>query len=337
MSDLIAEVAQIGDLLRNQLERPTQSFGGDMAALMGFPIERAYFVARGSSAAAATIIAHDLADRLGVITTRLPPSLVKSASCNGRFKGSERTSLVVAVSQSGASPDLLESVWTMRDRGAHVLCITNSPQSILAQQSQTVIDIGAGIERSVAATKSVALSVSAGLRLCDALTGSEQNRVFLQSLPETLSEKACAIANGLELMRTAASGASYLIGRGPALGVAQELGLKCKEMFQWNVEAFSSAEFLHGPIEAALSGSPVIALDLGGAGDISTRQAADAVRQLGGRVAMWGLPAEMMVGAPPSVRALCLLVHCYRQMAALHGALGLPDQPIALQKVTRTH
>jgi len=170
-----------------------------------------------------------------------------------------RNALVLGISQSGKSPDIVSVVAEARRQGALTAAITNAPQSDLAATSDFVIDVQAGEERAVAATKSYTSQVAAVALLSATLAGDAQRLAELDALP-------AAIARTLELdpliggivPRYRDMHGAVVIGRGFNYATAFEMALKMKEMTYTLAEPYSSADFVHGPMAMVEEGFPVI-------------------------------------------------------------------------------
>lgn len=169
--------------------------------------------------------------------------------------------LVVAVSQSGKSPDIIRVIQEGRSQGCLTLAITNAPASPLAQASDLVLDVQAGEERSVAATKSYTAQLLAIAMLSAALAGSEAAWQELAGLPTwaaqmlTQDETIARMAQRYRYMNQC-----VVLGRGYNYATAYEWALKLKELTYLIADPYSSADFQHGPIAMVEGGFPVLAV-----------------------------------------------------------------------------
>ncbi len=180
--------------------------------------------ARGSSDHAATYAKYLIETRAGVLTASAAPSV---SSVYG-IAQDLRSCLFIALSQSGRSPDLLAAVAAAKSSGATVLAICNSPDSPLVAASDLVMDVRAGRETSVAATKSFIATLAAIVRLVAAWTGDGDLTSNVDRLPQLL-ESSWALDWSTALAPLAVAEHLYVVGRGLGLGSAQEVALKCKE------------------------------------------------------------------------------------------------------------
>jgi glutamine---fructose-6-phosphate transaminase (isomerizing) len=303
-------------------------------------------VARGTSDNAA-IYARYLLEVLCEIPVSLAaPSVYTLYGRTPRLDGA----VVLACSQSGASPDLVEVVRRTRAAGARTLALVNRVDSPLAAAADHVVDIGAGEEKSVAATKSFTaqLMALAGLVL-GAATGDEA-----EAVRTSFGRVAAAAAGALERRDEVEAWARghagwrtmYVVGRGLVFPVALEIALKMKEMAGVVAEGYSAADVRHGPI--ALSGPDLPFLVAGGSGPAARDlvELARAARAGGSPVTALtdsdGLAraadeALRFPALPEMLSAVPLAV--LGQMAAYFLALGRglhPGTPAAIRKVTRT-
>jgi glucosamine--fructose-6-phosphate aminotransferase (isomerizing) len=169
--------------------------------------------------------------------------------------------LVISVSQSGQSPDLLAVMESAREQGAMTVSITNSPGSPLAQLSDFCINLRAGEERSVAASKSYTNSLLALALLSTHLAQDEKRKKEILRIPEILA----GVLPGMDKILSLAAEdrqtqAAVVIGRGFNYSTAFEIALKLKELTYLLAEPYSSADFKHGPVATVQNGFLVIAV-----------------------------------------------------------------------------
>lgn len=185
-----------------------------------------------------------------------------------------RDALVVGISQSGQSPDIVSVVQEGRRQGALTLAITNDPDSPLAVGAELVIDTMAGPELAVAATKTYTTQLVAVAMISAALSGKAEQQEWLARAPSLIAE-ALALEDNV-----AAASARYrymsqgvVLGRGYNYATAFEWALKLKELAYVAAEPYSSADFQHGPVALASRGFPVFAVVVAG-------RMADSIRPL---------------------------------------------------------
>lgn len=300
-------------------------------------------VARGSSDHACTALKYAFEASLGLSVGSAAPSV---HTLYGRSLRLERA-LVLAVSQSGASPDVVESVASARAGGALTVALVNHADSDLARAAEFVLPLRAGEEKAVAATKSYLASLAAGLQLVAALAGDEGLERALLELPATLTA-ALALE---EVARDRAERYRYaetlvVLGRGIHFGVALESALKLKETSGVMAEAYSAAEFSHGPVRVVEAGFPILALQSRDAAGPSTLNAYRDLAAKGAELILVGadaaeLPAPVRFVTPSSGHAWtdvvpsALAVYLFAGHLALSRGLN-PDAPPSLRKVTLT-
>ncbi len=290
--------------------------------------------ARGSSDHAATYAKYLFETRLGVVTASASPSVGSVYEATQKLQDA----LYLVISQSGKSPDLLRNAEAAKAAGARVVALVNVEDSPLAQLADTVIPLGAGAERSVAATKSYLASLAAILQLCAYWRDDPTLIAALAALPGALTEAwQCdwsLLTDGLVDAHNL-----FVVGRGPGLAAAQEAALKFKETCGLHAEGYSSAEVKHGPMALVGRDFPVLAFaqpDETGAG---TRALADEFAARGARVWLAGEGGNLPVAAAPHPLCAPLLTvqSFYRAINALALRRGHnPDLPPHLNKVTET-
>lgn len=294
-------------------------------------------LARGSSDHAATF-ARYLVERLaGVLTSSLSPSIASLYDSTPDLSNT----LLLAISQSGKSPDLLAAAEQARAKGGFLVSIVNDEESPLARMADLAIPMAAGAELSVAATKSFIAALSAILDLLAAWTQDPSVGIALDSLADKLSQAwHLDWSSALPLLSNGSS--MYVVGRGHGFAVAQEAALKLKETCAIHAEAFSAAELRHGPMALVGPGFPVL---LFGQADKGLESLADLTTDLAARGATLltaGVPSARGVELPvipadPLVMPLLEIMSFYRLANALALARGRdPDRPPHLSKVTET-
>ncbi len=290
--------------------------------------------ARGSSDHAATYAKYLFETQLGLVTASASPSVGSVYEARQQLQGA----LYLVISQSGKSPDLLRNAEAAKAAGARVVALVNVEDSPLAHLADTVIPLGAGAERSVAATKSYLASLAAILQLGAFWKNDPQLIAALDALPAALSQAwECdwsALTEGLVDAHNL-----FVVGRGPGLAAAQEAALKFKETCGLHAEGYSSAEVKHGPMALVGRNFPVLAFaqpDETGAG---TRALAEEFAARGAKVWLAGEGGSLPVAVAPHPLCAPLLTvqSFYRAINALALRRGFnPDLPPHLNKVTET-
>src|SRR5215212_2889289 len=336
------EIASQPDVIAQLLDRETARVRAIAAQLP--PFEYAQIAARGTSdhaAIYATYIWGSLAGRSVALAT---PSLYTLYHTPPRVDNA----LVVGISQSGQSPDIVAVLEEGRRQGRPTLAITNDGSSPLAAAADHVIELHAGPERSVAATKTYTAQLTVMALLAATWSGQAERLAELQQLSKALEATLAAagdVARRAERYRYMDQ--CVVISRGYNYATALELALKLKELTYVQAVAYSSADFRHGPIATIYAGLPAIlimpsgaalddmlelAQDLQGRGaelliasdDARAQQLATTLLPLAGGLPEWLRPLPAIV--PGQLLAL------YLTQAKGFDA----DRPRGLHKVTRT-
>jgi len=209
--------------------------------------------ARGSSAHAATFGKHVIERHLGIPVAAAAPNIASVYRRRLHLKDQ----LVLTISQSGRSDDLIEFTAMARAEGALTACIVNDLASPLAAATEIVLPMDAGPELSIAATKSFIATLAALLRLTAAWSADRALSEAIERLPDRLvAAGKIDWCSALDALAPASS--IVTIGRGPTLAIAREAALKLKETCDLQAEPFSSAEFQHGPMALIDRNYPVL-------------------------------------------------------------------------------
>jgi glucosamine--fructose-6-phosphate aminotransferase (isomerizing) len=211
------------------------------------------FAARGTSDHAALYGKYLVETQLGLASGLVSPSSFTVFGARPNYKGV----LLIAVSQSGGSPDLIESARISGQCGASVLAITNNPNSALANVAQFHLDVHAGAEIAVAATKSFSAQMLVLKLLIDALSKTTDGQI--NDLPK-VAQKISDRQGEYDEFAKNLFGINRLIvtGRGFAYPTALETALKIMETVYIDAHAFSAADLLHGPMAMVTKDHPVV-------------------------------------------------------------------------------
>jgi glucosamine--fructose-6-phosphate aminotransferase (isomerizing) len=305
------------------------------------PLEQVVIAARGTSDNAARYAQYLIGARLGVPVALAAPSLTTMYGAPVVPRGAHV--LVVAISQSGQSPDVVGVLGAARAAGAPTVAITNDPSSPLAGEADVVLDLGVGPERSVAATKTYTASVAAVAALVCALAGDAEAAAALGEVDGAV-ERAIELAFGAVGALDALHVAPHVIavGRGFNYATAMEIALKVRELTATVAEGFSPPDLLHGPIAAVAAGTPALVVAAPGRVRASVLEAATVLRDRGARVVLVDdTPAadiRLPAGVPEWLSPLVAVVG--GQVLALRWALvgeHAVDAPPGLRKVTVTY
>jgi glucosamine--fructose-6-phosphate aminotransferase (isomerizing) len=290
---------------------------------------------RGSSGHVGVYLRYVIEARVGLLVSASAPSIVTAY----RRRPDMRNALFIVISQSGRSPDLVMATQYARQSGALTLAIVNDEASPAAAAADLILPIGAGPEQAVAATKTVALSMLAGVQLVTALTGEDDLRDALHRVPDRLAKVlACdwsAWGNSI-----AAAPATFVASRGYGLGPAREIALKITEILRLPALGYSAAELRHGPRAAVTPETPVLLLRQNDETAATVDDLMSDLRSAGETVFVAGGPAGTLpwIGDDhPICDAVAMLLPAYAAIEAAARRRGLdPDKPAHLSKVTRT-
>ncbi|HWB51473.1 MAG TPA: SIS domain-containing protein [Stellaceae bacterium] len=336
MSLVATELGEAPDAVARQQQALAAPLRQLVDRLSGRPPTVVVTCARGSSAHAAAFAKHLIERRLGIPVAPAAPVIATAYRRELRLNDA----LFLAVSQSGRSDDLIETAASARRGGALTVALVNEADSPLAEASDILLPIGAGPERAVAATKSFIATLAAVLRLVALWSADRLLAAAVERLPARLAAASCLDWNDAAASLAAAQ-SLVVIGRGPTLAIAREAALKLKEIANLHAEAFSGAEFLHGPVALVGADYPLlmfVAPDETGPG---MRRLAGMLRGKGARLVTvdpagdGDLPA--LPPDHPDADALCLIQSFYTMALRIAAARGIDaDHPRHLRKVTRT-
>ena len=294
--------------------------------------------ARGSSDHAAGYLAYLWMQHLGLPAASLPPSLSSVYDTPWQV----RDMLALAVSQSGASPDLVAAQNALKAGGAATLALVNTLPSPLAQTSSHVIDLAAGKEKSVAATKSYIATIAAGVRFLAHWQDKQEWLNAFARLPDILQQAAAQDwSKAVELL--AGKKRLFIIGRGAGWYIAKEAALKCKETCLLQGESFSGAEVKHGPMALIDHDFASLIFAPPGEAQAGLVELASTFRHMGGQVLLAAdenireRDLTLVDAGCDALQGMATITSFYLMAEQLAKAHGLnPDEPPHLQKVTQT-
>ena len=339
------EILEQPEVAARFLATQSEPIAAIVASWAGRDIEHVVIAARGTSDHAAIYAQYVLGVRHRLSVGLGTPSI---NSLYGVAPRMDRT-LVVGISQSGASPDIVGVLAAARAQGAPTLAITNSADSALAHMADATIDLCAGPERAIAATKSYTAELLAVAALSAAMTGDSTDAAAVAELPGLLARTLDSESEVQRIARDqAGADRAVIIARGYEYATAREWALKIKELAHVFADPYSAADFQHGPLALVEPGVPVLAVVRAGATaagmlalfgrlrtdlDASLTVLSDIPEALAlatRPVLLPPAPAEWLAPVASIVPG---------QLHALHltTARGLdPDAPRNLSKVTRT-
>ena len=342
---MAADIAEQPAVLAGLLESQTAAIAEVARRIAERRPRNVIFTARGTSDHAALYAAYLTEIRLGVPAALASPSAITVYGARPDLTDC----LVVGVSQSGGSPDLREVLRIAGEQGALTLAVTNAPGSPLAEAAHLHVDVAAGTERAVAATKTYTAELLALLVLVESVRAGGAlpavERAALDALPG-LAERVLSDGTAAEVAgRYRFAARMVTTGRGYAYPTAREAALKLMETSYLAALAFSGADLLHGPLALADSHVPVLAVVGSGPGGEAMRDVVARLTELRADLVVVGSGAETAGSAlripTPAVdeRYAPLLDILPLQQLALALAIARgenPDAPRGLKKITAT-
>lgn len=333
-----AEIAQIPGIF----QKIADSAAIITAQIQKLPLDSfdsVILLARGTSDNAALYLKYLVETKIGIPCGLASPSVVTVYQTKLKFKNC----LVIALSQSGQSPDLLTYAAAAKTGGAKVLALTNDVNSPLAKSADLHLYLEAGEERAVAATKSYSAELLLSLLVVSAWAKSEIDFAAL------IREANGAVANITEVSKVVDgfdhSFGITTLGRGFAYANAHETALKIQETLKIPVSSFSSADYLHGPISSLHENSRVIFMAPAGVVTEAMGATVARIREITPHIYWIGKGFELKNGEISlggakltetlSVIADSIVLQQFAMLLAVKNGLN-PDAPIGLLKVTKT-
>jgi glucosamine--fructose-6-phosphate aminotransferase (isomerizing) len=340
------EIAETPAVVCRLLDQGRTDVAAAAAAIRAADPSWAMLVARGTSDNAAIHLRYLIETELGIPCGLAAPSVTTIYGAELRWRGG----LVIAVSQSGRSPDLVEVVEAARAGGAITVAITNDHRSPLVAAAEYAIDCRAGTERAVAATKSYVAQLAAGAALVAALAADGRLGAALEQLPDflrlSLDASVAAIHDDAPIVAEfAASERSIVVSRGYDHATALEIALKLKETGRLFAEGYSAADLSHGLIVLSGPGIPVLAIQpegrMGPEVDVAiaaaSRSGADPWVIGGGSAQAGPRTIRLPIDVPDGLASLAFVLPGQLLAEAVARRRGYdPDAPTGLQKVTLT-
>jgi glucosamine--fructose-6-phosphate aminotransferase (isomerizing) len=340
------EIGETPDVVAGLLESGRAEIGAVAGAIRAADPAWAMLVARGTSDNAAIHLRYLIETELGIPCGLAAPSVTTVYGAELRWRGG----LVIAVSQSGRSPDLVAVVEAARAGGAITVAIANDTASPLVAAAEHLIDCRAGHERAVAATKSYVAQLAAGAALVAALNPDGRLAAALDRLPATLRGSLATAVEAIDddapiVAEFAASERSIVVSRGYDHATALEIALKLKETGRLFAEGYSAADLSHGPIVLSGPDIPVLAIRpdgrMGPAVDVAIAAAARSGARpwvVGGGDAPSGdRTIRLPIDVPEGLAALAFVLPGQLLAETVARRRGYdPDAPPGLQKVTLT-
>jgi len=337
---MYAEISETPDVFSRLINSEAQ-FKQAAEKIKARNISNVIILARGTSDNAGHYLKFLIEVKLGLPVGLASPSSVSIYGAKVDFKDT----LVIALSQSGRSPDLITFASAAKEGKALLITMTNNSDSPLANVGDLHIDLSAGLEVAVAATKSYSAELLASLLLVDSWIGNmsagrshlvDSSRECIANLGEVDS-----FANSLDAKREI-----VVIGRGYAYANAKELALKIQETSYIPVQGMSSADYQHGPIATLNSDSQVIVLSPSGMPKKALEDSMVRIRQSEPEIIWLGsnelaLNKERVIKGSNQAKEeestiidAALIQYLTLGFAVKNGFN--PDSPAGLSKVTKT-
>jgi glutamine---fructose-6-phosphate transaminase (isomerizing) len=296
------------------------------------------FVARGSSDNAAVLGRYLVEMAVRRPTSLAAPSIVTRYGVAVDY----RDWLAIALSQSGATPEVVTVIRAMRDGGAATIGVSNERECPLAGAVDLLLWCDAGPELAVPATKTVTAQMVLMAMVAAALGPVPyrlEDLVGLHFAVAALLDDVAPIRRVAQ--RWAGTDRLFVVGRGVLYAAALEIALKVKETTGVLAEGLSAADLLHGPVAAVGPGAPVLLLDGGGptSADIAAVAELLAAREVDVVLVSPEANAEvtLLASVPESLHAVTATVRGQQLAHALATERGMdPDRPAGLSKVTAT-
>ena len=288
-----------------------------------------YMVGRGSSDHAGVFAKYLIEIEVGLPVAAAAPSIASVYNKSLQLADA----LVLVISQSGRSPDILAQVEMAKRSGAMVVALVNDTTSPLAEQAHYTLPLHVGAEKAVAATKSYLATLSAILQLVSVWSGNQALQQAVQQLPQSLQ---AAIDLPQQLTAQALENVAHLVvlGRGLGYAISREIALKLKEVCGIHAEAFSSAEFLHGPVTLVKNQFAIVDVTIEDESLSAHRSQIEDVRSRGAAIVQLH---HRGVNADARVLPLLVLQRFYLDVEVVARSRGInPDAPPGLNKVTKT-
>ena len=323
------EAKQAPEIIENQLNTNQAQAQAIGEKLRRFDPKMVMIIGRGSSDHAGVFGKYLIEIEAGVPTFAAAPSV---ASVYGKQLKLEQA-LVIVISQSGRSPDIIAQAEMAKAAGAYCVALVNDESSPLKDIVDDLLPLKAGAEISVAATKSYLATLSALLQMTAYWTENQDLIAALDTLPSVLQ---AIVDSKPQLTAASINGVSNMVvlGRGLGYAVSKEMALKLKEVSSIHAEAFSSAEFLHGPVTLVEQGLAILNCAVNDESAVSHQEQIDEVGLRGADLVHL---RQTDPEVHPRLAPLVVLQRFYLDVAKVAVSRGFnPDEPKGLKKVTKT-
>ncbi|ALS34653.1 glucosamine--fructose-6-phosphate aminotransferase (isomerizing) [Pseudoalteromonas translucida KMM 520] len=323
------EAAQAPDIIQQQLIANQLLVEKVGQKLREFAPKMVMMIGRGSSDHAGVFGKYLIEIEAGIPVSSAAPSI---ASVYGKSLNL-KDALVIVISQSGRSPDIIAQAEMAKKSGAYCIALVNDESSPLRDIVDEIIPLKAGNEMSVAATKSYLATLSA---LVHIVANWTQNQPLIAALNELPTAMKTMVESPVQLTPSALEGVKNMVvlARGLGFSIAKEMALKLKEVCAIHAESFSSAEFLHGPVTLVEQG--LVILNCAVADETASSHQLQ-INEVGQRGAQLVQLNQNNITIHPRLAPFLVLQRFYLDVAKVALSRGFnPDEPKGLKKVTRT-
>lgn len=344
MSHLEQELREQPTALARLIEKQRGYAEGTRELFARKDVQYILIASRGSSANAARYAQYLLGRAHRVPVAFATPSLFTLYGQPPRLDGA----LVIGISQSGKSPDVVEVVEEARRQGRPTIALTNAPSSPLGRAADGVLKLEAGKEHAVAATKTYVNSLGAVALLFATTTGDAQALDELTRIPERLARQLDrSWIDAAEIERLGVAEGGTVVARGINYCTAFEIALKIRELSGLLFESYSAADLMHGPVAAIGPGWPVIAVAPSGPALGAMTEAVDKLAARGARTVVISdddavrgkgeIGLALVPGVPEWLSPLVAVLPGQLAGMRLAQLRGVDlDEPLGLSKITLT-
>ena len=346
MSFMLEEIRQQPSVVRRIISEEWTRVEALAAEIKRRQIAFVFVAARGTSNNAAQYAKYVLEIQHGLPVALAAPSVFTLYDSVPHLGPS---ALVLGISQSGATPDVIEVVRRARETGALTACITNEPESVLAQAAEFPLLIGAGEEVGVAATKTYTGSLALLALLSAALDENHPERLTHLSRAAEAMERSLGLDEAVHHLveKYADMQDCVILGRGFNQATAMELALKLTETCYVSAKSYSAADFQHGPIAQVVKGYPCLLFAPDGKAFAPMARLAEKLRAQHPALICFAHDAAFLAGSETAVRIpaavpewVSPLVYIVAGQLFTYWLATLkgfdPDCPRGLEKVTQT-
>tara|TARA_B100001964_G_scaffold4841_1_gene5153 strand:- start:31 stop:1047 length:1017 start_codon:yes stop_codon:yes gene_type:complete len=293
-------------------------------------------VARGTSDCVALYASYLFAKTLGLTTYSLPPSIITLENSHFDFSNT----LVLVISQSGLSKDLIICEQASRKMGAETMILTNNVNSPIVNNANYFFNINAGEEESVAATKTFALSLLNIIKLIAVVSDNKKIIDNIFQLPDHISKESKDSWDPELIDKNVSNG--FIISRGLGYALSTEISIKFKELCQEQIEPFSSAEVMHGPKSLIENSFKLFTLSLNDSSGSSVLKDTKKLMKITNKVYSITYQSNASLNYSsmnhPELDSIIIMSKFYPWIIKYSIYKGLnPDNPRYLTKVTQTY